>query len=227
MNISDAEKYWRQMDLFDPTKTEVEATIIGCGGIGSFAAVALAKLGVKRIRLVDDDVVSLHNLPNQFFRAGDVGKLKVEALAGLLAAVCGDVEVEPQNRRFARGDSISGRGVVVSAVDSMEARKMIWASCKLNPRVTLFLDGRIGGELAYLYVVNPVDLGDVRRYEATLFDDKDAEEVPCTRRAVIYVGFAMGALMAIAVAKKHAKGNRELPFQTVLDLGTLNLMKFE
>src|ERR1700748_433265 len=83
--------YTRQRDFFNPTEVNASATIAGCGGIGSFTAFALAKLGVQHFTLIDFDTVDEHNLPNQMFSVasydfadGDVGRLKVDALADQL-----------------------------------------------------------------------------------------------------------------------------------------------
>ncbi|TFY88303.1 ThiF family adenylyltransferase [Pseudomonas kairouanensis] len=55
--------------------------LIGCGGIGSTAALLLAGGGVGSLTLVDPDVVELSNLNRQlFWRKLDVGKSKVSIL---------------------------------------------------------------------------------------------------------------------------------------------------
>jgi len=55
--------------------------IVGCGGIGSSAALLLAGSGVRKFTLADPDVIEKSNLNRQlFWRRIDIGKLKTEAL---------------------------------------------------------------------------------------------------------------------------------------------------
>lgn len=55
--------------------------VVGCGGIGSLATMILSGAGIKRLTLVDPDVIEESNLNRQFFWAlADVGRYKVEAL---------------------------------------------------------------------------------------------------------------------------------------------------
>ncbi|MDX1472216.1 MAG: ThiF family adenylyltransferase, partial [Flavobacteriaceae bacterium] len=55
--------------------------IVGCGGIGSPLAVMLAKMGVKKISLFDDDKIEIHNLPRIYGAdESDIGKFKTEVL---------------------------------------------------------------------------------------------------------------------------------------------------
>jgi sulfur carrier protein ThiS adenylyltransferase len=61
--------------------------IAGCGGLGSNAAVALARAGIGRLIIADCDVVELSNLNRQYFFLSDVGKRKTDALALHLRAI--------------------------------------------------------------------------------------------------------------------------------------------
>lgn len=69
------------IDKWDQTIIEKQVCLVlGCGGIGSSVAFALARLGVARIILWDFDTVDTTNLNRQIlFHTADVGKPKVEA----------------------------------------------------------------------------------------------------------------------------------------------------
>jgi molybdopterin/thiamine biosynthesis adenylyltransferase len=59
--------------------------LLGVGGLGSGVAVSLARLGVKKLILIDKDVVDPSNLNRQLlFSPQHVGKPKVEVAAEIL-----------------------------------------------------------------------------------------------------------------------------------------------
>lgn len=58
----------------------VRVGFAGCGGLGSNAAMLLARCGVQHMVLVDDDVVDASNLNRQHYFPAHVGQPKVTAL---------------------------------------------------------------------------------------------------------------------------------------------------
>lgn len=69
--------------------------IAGAGGLGSAVAVALARVGVGRLVIVDFDVVEPSNLNRQQYFIDQIGQPKVEALAANLLRINPYVTVEP------------------------------------------------------------------------------------------------------------------------------------
>ena len=68
----------RQLDIFNPEETQGwDVEIIGAGGVGSFLALALAKLGVKKLKVWEKDKIEIHNVSNQMCRQSDVSNPKV------------------------------------------------------------------------------------------------------------------------------------------------------
>lgn len=211
-------EFLRQLDLVAPETLDTPIHLIGCGGIGSFTALVLSKMGVQQLHLYDPDAIEEHNLPNQLFRLRDVGRFKIEALQEILTEFAQPpVEVQPVEVEARRMT-----GVVISGVDSMRARKAIWLrSIRYRAGVLRYLDARMGAEVARIYAVNPTDPGDIRFYEKTLYDDEEAEVHPCTAAAIIYSGFAIASLIANLV-KRLATGE-DLPREILFDLKTLTL----
>lgn len=212
--------FQRQSDLFDPHKHQSPVTIIGAGGIGSPTAIALAKLGLKDLRLVDDDLVSEENLPNQMFMLSHRGLPKVIATQGLVRMLSG---VEPTVRHGRFNGEDAAEGIMISAVDSMASRREIWERVKYSAAVNLFIDGRMGGEVVRVFAVKPCQPDDVARYEASLCESSETAPLSCGARAIIYVGFSVAALITRAVSRWLAKGSYE--FETVMHLGQLTLMQ--
>ncbi|MCI1664660.1 sulfur carrier protein ThiS adenylyltransferase ThiF [Bifidobacterium crudilactis] len=61
--------------------------IAGLGGLGSTIAVALTRIGVGHLHLVDFDRVDMSNLNRQQYFLRDLGRLKTQALQGNLAQI--------------------------------------------------------------------------------------------------------------------------------------------
>lgn len=97
MDRYDRQKRVRQIGPAGQAKLQ-QATIliVGVGGLGSYAAAALARAGVKRLILVDPDVVSLTNLQRQaLFTEDDClhRRFKVAAAKDHLREINNTVEV--------------------------------------------------------------------------------------------------------------------------------------
>jgi molybdopterin/thiamine biosynthesis adenylyltransferase len=198
---------------------EIPVTMIGCGGIGSFSALALAKMGCTHLTVYDDDRVEEHNIPNQLYRPCDIGQLKVICLAEIIKDFTGTAV-------DARPDRVQGQrlqGIVVSGVDSMEARRRIWdRSIRYKAGVTAYIDARMGAEVARIYTVHPADPDDIRFYERTLYSDDDAMQVPCTAQAIIYNCFGIASLVAGQV--KRVTIGEACPFEIIFDQRTLTFL---
>nr|MBC8314789.1 sulfur carrier protein ThiS adenylyltransferase ThiF [Bacteroidota bacterium] len=68
--------------------------IAGCGGLGSNCAVALARVGIGRLIIVDFDLVSEDNLNRQYYFHDQVGEKKVFALRDNIYRINQDIVVE-------------------------------------------------------------------------------------------------------------------------------------
>lgn len=220
--IDSYDLYKRQLGFYNPTeRLNDTVNIIGLGGIGSFAAFGIAKLGVPHVHLMDDDTVELHNIPNQLHSLSDPGVPKVHSMANTIAHYCG-ITAHAHNGRIT-ADGFTGTewnptGIVISGVDSMSSRMDIWhyGSIKYNPRIDLYIDARIAGQFIVIYALNPNDHAATKRYEATLHDDADAVPAACTERGVIDVGLTVGALLTNMV--RHALTGTSIPPITTTDL---------
>ena len=199
----ESNRFWRQLDLCPPDKLTFPITVIGAGAIGSATVVTLAKMGCSNITVYDADDLADHNVPNQMCLINRVGQPKVDALAELVEMLSG-VRIQPVPRHY-RGERLEG--VVISAVDSMTARQMIWRSVKLKKSVTLFVDARMGAEILRLYTLRPVDLDACEFFEGNLYDSDEAEQLPCSARSIIYCPAVAGALIAAQV-KAFAVGEQ-------------------
>jgi Dinucleotide-utilizing enzymes involved in molybdopterin and thiamine biosynthesis family 2 len=77
--------YDRQVRMFGEQKQkklqDLTVTIVGAGGTGSSVATQLARMGVKKLRLIDYDLLDASNISRVYgANATDIGKPKVEVL---------------------------------------------------------------------------------------------------------------------------------------------------
>lgn len=186
----------RQFDLLPPEKCDVQINVVGAGAIGSLTVLALAKMGFSNIKVFDFDDIEIENMNCQFYRFKDIGKKKVEALKDLIKDFT-EIEIEAIPERY-QGGILDG--IVISAVDSMEVRKLIWDNHASKTVSTKFIiDPRMGAENAMLYTMNPMDVKDIESYGKTLYSDEDAMHERCTAKATMYTASMLSGLVAKSV----------------------------
>ena len=214
-------RYHRQLDIIHPDKLAFPITIIGAGASGSYTALALAKMGCTDISVYDDDTVEAHNLPNQVYGRQYEEWFKVEALKDTIMQSEGLLL-----KAFAQKYAAQELGaLVISCVDNMEARKMIWQQAQaygsMAKPITI-IDPRQGGEFIVIYSARSHgDIVGAQAYEAGLHPSGESMRLPCTARAVIYNSMLTGALVAIMV-KKFALG-QALPRRIAVDCSAFGL----
>lgn len=108
--------------------------VIGCGGVGSWAAESLARSGVGRISLVDFDLVCITNTNRQLHAMkGTIGKSKVEVMAERLRLIhpSGRIDAVPHFYEGAARDAILAEepDFVVDAIDNVTAKLDLLATC--------------------------------------------------------------------------------------------------
>lgn len=108
----------------------LEATvIIGMGGLGCPAAVALARAGARRLTLVDGDVVETSNLHRQpLYGPEDVGRPKVEVARERLARAFPGLELETWTRRIGPEDVeplLARHALAIDGTDSVATKFLL------------------------------------------------------------------------------------------------------
>ncbi|MFY9179101.1 MAG: ThiF family adenylyltransferase, partial [Venatoribacter sp.] len=69
--------------------------VVGIGGVGSWAAEALARSGIGAITLIDMDDICVTNTNRQLHALdGEIGKLKVEVIAERIRRINPDCQVQ-------------------------------------------------------------------------------------------------------------------------------------
>lgn len=185
----------RQIDLIPLAVLGERITIIGAGAVGSWTALALAKMGFANITVFDGDKIEVENMNCQFYPTTDIGVNKAVALATLVQVFTG-TRIEFHARHYEGGGF---PGIVISAVDNMAVRKMIWEEQKKAFGCRAVIDPRMGAEQALLYVMKPTDTADIASYEKSLYSDANAVQEKCTAKATIYTANMLAGLVCKAV----------------------------
>lgn len=192
--------YDRQIGIINILEySDNSITIVGCGAVGSFAALALAKMGIMHFELYDHDTVELHNIPNQLFSHHHIGKHKVEATAVELKLHSKPASIVRRPIKF--DSQFINSQIVLCSVDTMAARKKVFAAAKKSKMVQLFFDTRMAGLQAQLYTIDMKDKKEVKYYESTLFSDEEAVQERCTERAIIFPVLGLASLVCCNVVK--------------------------
>ncbi len=113
---------------------QCHVAIFGLGGVGSFAAEAIARGGVGRLTLIDGDVVDRTNLNRQLVALeSTIGKSKAEVMAQRVRQINPMAEVEPMQLFFlpdtAEQVDFSAFDYVIDAVDMVTAKLLIIEKC--------------------------------------------------------------------------------------------------
>lgn len=83
-----ADPFSRNSGVLEPAHLlESSVVIVGAGSIGSFIALELARAGVGKFLLVDDDILKVHNLSRHQCGMADIGKYKVDAVAERISEI--------------------------------------------------------------------------------------------------------------------------------------------
>jgi len=131
--------------------TRSHVAVIGIGGVGSWAAEALARSGVGHITLFDLDDICVSNVNRQLHALNStVGKVKVEVMAQRLQ------DINPQLKVHAKHTFITPKNIeryltadldaVFDATDSVSAKTAIIAHCSRN-KIRLVCSGGAGGQI--------------------------------------------------------------------------------
>jgi tRNA A37 threonylcarbamoyladenosine dehydratase len=115
----------RQQDIVTPEELSVPITLIGAGGIGSWVALALTKMGCSQLTVVDHDAVEEHNVASQFYSTEDLSQEKVYCLSENLEKFTGQV-VRPVFQRFEdyiNSEEYSVPEILLVTVDSLNASR--------------------------------------------------------------------------------------------------------
>lgn len=125
-------------------------TVCGAGALGANLAENLARMGLRRLRVIDRDRVEAHNLSTQPWAQQDIGAAKARVLAASLYRAVGArvdaraVELTGQNA----AELIAESDLVVDAFDNLPSRRAVAAAA-----------ARIGAPCVHIALAHGGDYG--------------------------------------------------------------------
>lgn len=209
-----ANPYKRQELLFNNNLWR-PIVIVGLGGIGSWVAFELAKMGARELWFFDYDLVEVHNAcytvygRHQAGSSKEPGKKKVEAMKRFLhrwEGSSGQVKRDLKIKAFARAplpeDIFPKLCIVVVAVDDMDIRKDIWEkNIRLNPHVLYLIEARMGAEASMIYTIRPMKDQDAEFYSSPsiLYPQSQASRETCAEQSFVYTAAMTGSIITSQV----------------------------
>ena len=125
--------------------------VVGIGGVGSWAAEALARTGIGAITLIDMDDVCVTNTNRQIHALRDnVGLAKAEVMAERIRQINPECRVNVVDD-FVTPDNVAeymsaGFSYVIDAIDSVRPKAALIAYCRRN-KIPLVTTGGAGGQI--------------------------------------------------------------------------------
>jgi tRNA A37 threonylcarbamoyladenosine dehydratase len=124
--------------------------VVGIGGVGSWAAEALARSAVGHLRLVDLDHIAESNTNRQIHALdGEYGKSKVLAMAERIAGInpaCAVTAVDEFADESNAGALVAGTDFVIDCSDQVRAKTALVTSAS-RARVAIISCGAAGGRV--------------------------------------------------------------------------------
>jgi len=182
------------MDISDKS-----VLVIGAGAIGGFAVEELARLGVKKIYVVDGTEFTLSDLPRDIQATySSIGTGKAVA-AGERVRAISDSEVITVNEFFSKDTSglISCVDIVLECVSDLSQRALIASECLR--RGVDFVHAAVEGEKGELFLSTP----DSEKFLILMEVARPETEEP-----TVYSAGTI-ASMQVALAVKYLTGNDE------------------
>tara|TARA_R100000008_G_scaffold80938_1_gene63743 strand:+ start:799 stop:1458 length:660 start_codon:yes stop_codon:yes gene_type:complete len=173
--------------------------ILGCGAIGSSAALQIARMGATQFCLYDMDKVEEVNIGVSQYTYDDIDKPKVEALSNHLRKL-GVFKINEVNGRFSQFKPQGKNDIVILGFDSMSSRLEAVEALFSIPGIKplYIIDGRMGAEHYQQYVFdNPT----VSKYKKTWYSDEIGSPEPCNAKATSYCSNLSGSMIANTVRK--------------------------
>lgn len=176
--------------------------LAGCGGIGSWTVLQLARMHPAALFMYDDDIVEQANMSGQLYCQEDVGKAKVDAMADMIRSYTTMHNIYAIQDKF-KADSEAG-DVMICGFDNMSARRtffIAWNNYVMSKpeeerKKCLYLDGRLSIDTLQVFCITGDNDWAMAEYaDKYLFTDAEAEETQCSLKQTTYLACMIGSII--------------------------------
>ena len=214
MELELSSRYSKLMNNFH----EYSFHILGCGAIGSSAAIQLARSGATKFFLYDMDKVETVNIGVSQYDIRHVGCKKVDALEEIITQINRDVEISTVHGEFKEYWYNGKKDIAILGFDTMNVRmEAVKILCANKQKPLCIIDGRMGAEHYQQYIIPKPD---INKYEKIWYSDDDMSTDPCNAKATSYCSNMSGSFIANAVRKfvtgQPFNGNFSFNFPTMI-----------
>lgn len=212
---------------YNPEVTgNLKVCIVGAGGIGSWTALFIARLGIfTDIEIVDFDYVDSVNYAGQFFKKTELGRYKAEVVKDEVYDLTGlqikssILEVTPI--------TVPKADIYILALDNLTTRRIIAEYFKKS-NALIMIDGRL---LAEQFEILFVTKETIDEYIATkLPEEASIEDAPCSFRQTSHVAAMIGTMITSILTNfiTNVATNmaiRKVPYKMTFFVPTLTIKK--
>jgi adenylyltransferase/sulfurtransferase len=196
--------------------------IVGCGALGSTAALYLAASGIGHMTLVDFDTIDLSNLQRQIaYRSDQLGESKAFKLAEAVTSLNPEVEAVPMERLLRHADLekiLPEYDIVLECSDNPATKLMVSDLCRQSAKNCV-----IGGVSGFLGQVLGVGKG-TPTFRDIFGDDPGCTGfTPCSAGGVFAPAAAVVASVQAAEALKIAANVNDSLIGRLLTIDTLKM----
>ena len=214
MELELSSRYSNLMNNFH----EYSFHVLGCGAIGSSAAIQLARSGATKFFLYDMDKVETVNIGVSQYDIRHVGCKKVDALEEIITQINKDVEISTVHGEFKEYWYNGEKDIAILAFDTMNIRMdAVKILCANKQKPMCIIAGRMGAEHYQQYIIPKPDID---KYEKIWYSDDDMSTDPCNAKATSYCSNMSGSFIANAVRKfvtgQPFNGNFSFNFPTMM-----------
>lgn len=210
--------YMRGSGFFNPENQNINLKIFGVGSVGSLLTLNLAKMGFSDICVFDFDKIESHNIPNQFYKISDIGRLKTDSLKDIINEFTG-IEISTVNEKITEEnvdnliEEIDINSLIVFAFDNLEVRKLVYNRFKGFPNK--LIDIRMGGKDWSIQIVTLDNESECKEYESSL--NKPTVNLVCGMQSIIFTLSNIASEVSNLIVKINNQENYKTLIKRNLD----------
>ena len=174
--------------------------ILGCGAIGSSAAIQLVRAGATKFLLYDMDEVATENIGVSHYIDEDIGMKKVEALNEHILSINASSQIMMYPEYYSMFRYQDNNDIVILGFDSMKSRlEAVEDICSnKSTKPFMLIDGRMGAEHYQQYTFKNLTMS---MYKKNWYSDDEGDPEPCSMKATSYCSNMAGSFIVNTIRK--------------------------